>query len=552
MKKLVQILLIVLFAEITMAGGLKSQKALTVTLADKFLTASLVDGYHFNEKAPQNVEADNGKVISFSSLEKQKLTFQLASLKDPSKAVAHLYVCDNANTYCEVHDYSLHQKNVAAKTAAIDSKTSNKNSFSAAWEKILSKAKTKKQFVMLDFGARWCPSCLRLDKEVFETTQFAKLRQQILVFKVDVDRFENQFLLEKFQIKGFPTVVIVNSKAEEISRFVDFQPTDFFAKQIQEAKKFPVSLNDLLQNSKNQQPSLTSQQKEIYWRRLAAAEHYQEALALMESLEPKPFEYLSLKVELAREKAKTNPDAKKEAVEILSSAIAVEPKTTRSLAWRSALVELLAENDPKLIEIADQAFAITNELLQSPEKLAEAVKTDSLGEYIGLEKFYVAMLNADIADTAHRNDQTAWALAVKTGQESKLSAETMGASLRLLSAMIQAKQFGVAEAWVNQLLKKNPADADLQRRKMRILVEQKKFSEALPYGEYALKNSYGINAFFVVEPLAKIYQETARKDQAIQLLKKFLTVDDAEQTAKVQSYKKKFQAILQTLEQTKQ
>jgi protein disulfide-isomerase len=97
----------------------------------------------------------------------------------------------------------------------------------------LAKAKEEKKDVLLDFtGSDWCGWCIKLDKEVFSTDEFKQLAEKKLVL-VELDyprsktlpdelKKQNSELKEKFGIRGYPTIILVNSRGKELKRWVGY------------------------------------------------------------------------------------------------------------------------------------------------------------------------------------------------------------------------------------------------------------------------------------------------------------------------------------------
>src|SRR5262245_42975130 len=89
------------------------------------------------------------------------------------------------------------------------------------------KAKTEKKLVMLDFtGSDWCGWCIKLNKEVFSTPEFAEYAKANLV-PVEVDfpqrkklsdaqKKQNQVLADKYKIEGYPTIIVLNSEGKKV------------------------------------------------------------------------------------------------------------------------------------------------------------------------------------------------------------------------------------------------------------------------------------------------------------------------------------------------
>lgn len=104
----------------------------------------------------------------------------------------------------------------------------------AKWETDLAAAQQtaarEHKYVLLDFtGSDWCGWCMRLKKEVFDQPEFDQYASQNLVLvEVDFPKQKalpaalseaNQALKSKYQITGFPTLVLLDPKGSEAGRF---------------------------------------------------------------------------------------------------------------------------------------------------------------------------------------------------------------------------------------------------------------------------------------------------------------------------------------------
>jgi thioredoxin-related protein len=89
------------------------------------------------------------------------------------------------------------------------------------------KAKAEKKMVLLDFtGSDWCIWCIRLNQEIFSKPEFAEFAKKNLVLvEVDFPRKKqlsqqqqkaNQALADKYEIRGYPTLIILNSNGEKV------------------------------------------------------------------------------------------------------------------------------------------------------------------------------------------------------------------------------------------------------------------------------------------------------------------------------------------------
>jgi thioredoxin-related protein len=97
------------------------------------------------------------------------------------------------------------------------------------WETDINKAiavsnKTKKPMLLFFTGSDWCGWCIRLQKEVLKTPEFATWAKKNVVLveldyprrtpQTDAIKTQNAGLQETFGIQGFPTIYFATAKAK--------------------------------------------------------------------------------------------------------------------------------------------------------------------------------------------------------------------------------------------------------------------------------------------------------------------------------------------------
>ncbi|MDX1680668.1 MAG: thioredoxin family protein [Akkermansiaceae bacterium] len=99
------------------------------------------------------------------------------------------------------------------------------------YEAALKQAKEEDKSILLEFtGSDWCPPCKLMRKEVFGKKEFVEAaKKDYILVELDFPRSDkelaekNQPLAEEFEIRGFPTVVLLDSEGKEFSRTVGAQ-----------------------------------------------------------------------------------------------------------------------------------------------------------------------------------------------------------------------------------------------------------------------------------------------------------------------------------------
>jgi protein disulfide-isomerase len=97
------------------------------------------------------------------------------------------------------------------------------------YNQALAQAKSENKLVLADFtGSDWCPWCIRLDKEVYDTSAFQSFaKKHLVLLKLDFPqtkqlsasvKAQNDQLQQQFGVQGFPTTVLLNGEGKEVAR----------------------------------------------------------------------------------------------------------------------------------------------------------------------------------------------------------------------------------------------------------------------------------------------------------------------------------------------
>ncbi|MGB0879184.1 MAG: thioredoxin family protein [Polaribacter sp.] len=117
-------------------------------------------------------------------------------------------------------------------SSAVCSQKKTANEITLNWEptfkKALKKAKKEKKPILIYFtGSDWCSPCKILDKNLFHTEKFKEIADRdLILYEADYPRNKDLVtpeklevtykLKEKYNVKGFPTLVFVDHQGAEI------------------------------------------------------------------------------------------------------------------------------------------------------------------------------------------------------------------------------------------------------------------------------------------------------------------------------------------------
>lgn len=112
------------------------------------------------------------------------------------------------------------------------------------YERAVAQAKAEKKLLLAEFtGSDWCPPCKKQAAEVFGSQSFKDYAAKNLIL-VELDfprskpladdvKAQNNSLKEKFAIRGFPTVIMLDGEGKELTRWVGYGgggPAELIAK----------------------------------------------------------------------------------------------------------------------------------------------------------------------------------------------------------------------------------------------------------------------------------------------------------------------------------
>ena len=98
-------------------------------------------------------------------------------------------------------------------------------------EEAVQVAKRSNKLVLADMSAIWCPACRKLDEQVFSNERVkAQIRQDFVYARIEYESPEGKSFMQNYQVTGFPTLLVLNVKAEKLVQLpINYEPLPFLA-----------------------------------------------------------------------------------------------------------------------------------------------------------------------------------------------------------------------------------------------------------------------------------------------------------------------------------
>lgn len=91
-------------------------------------------------------------------------------------------------------------------------------------------ARQENKPIMVDFYTDWCGWCKKLDQDTYSNPEVQELAEEFVCVKVDGD--SDRSSVSRYGIRGYPTILFLDSNGEEIDRNVGYAGPDELAQMM--------------------------------------------------------------------------------------------------------------------------------------------------------------------------------------------------------------------------------------------------------------------------------------------------------------------------------
>lgn len=491
---------------------------MTIKVEGSQVSITPKEKFHLNAEAPATAVFDHLEAL-FKPSTKTEALFVFKRPPNTKKVELSFYVCDNSKTVCEQHKESVNLASGDVQAAPLSSGYNSLKEFN------LSSQNGKP--TLLVFSAPWCPACVRMQTEVFHIPRVEKEMKNINFIKLNSDVADNYELSEKFKVKAIPTLILLDSKGQEVYRWLDYQPAAGFAKSL---KSEVAKINELEGVA---QKAAAGDQKAIHELAVRAFNtlDYAEALKwYSQSQAPEDRNY-KLAAEVSSAADNYDGDTKKSAdySDVLEKAITLTTSKLDKIRWTADYLQLKADPKAPSEEIKNKGQELVKEidaLLKNKKSLPKIFKQSTYGEYGDFEAEELLWLKAGVYKTIglEAEKKQTQQQSIKLVSKKSLSVKEPGKMLMAIGYLREAEDTTLVPKLYEKLIKAYPSTYVYYEKYARYQQKYKNPDKALLLVDQALMYPEG-NRPQLSLLKTQILVDLKRNTEALALIDETLSAD---------------------------
>jgi len=104
-----------------------------------------------------------------------------------------------------------------------------------SFEEALKKAKKQKKLIFVDAYAVWCGPCKWMDANTFREKEVGDaFNSEFINLKIDMEKGEGPELARKYNVRAYPTLLLIDGDGKVVKRIVGMQKKDQLLSQVEE------------------------------------------------------------------------------------------------------------------------------------------------------------------------------------------------------------------------------------------------------------------------------------------------------------------------------
>ncbi len=134
--------------------------------------------------------------------------------------------------------------------------------------------------LLVEFGAKWCGFCKKLDRETFSQESVVRfVNDSFVAVQIDVDKEPE--LARKYEIGGLPTVVFLSPGGEVLARLEGFRPPDTFLLEARKSAETSAALQKIQKLAEKAPGDVAAQR--THARALCSVRNFDGAIKVLEA-----------------------------------------------------------------------------------------------------------------------------------------------------------------------------------------------------------------------------------------------------------------------------